>query len=654
MLVSESQVVGLSGKTEEDKLSEEFAKNVKDNLINGGLSKTVLKTDQKVLARITDGIYRQPTSALRELICNSYDADATNVIIDTDFPRFNKISVKDNGNGMSIDALSNLLHHIGGSAKRDYRYVGLGVTDKSNPDLSPVLQRRLIGKIGIGLFSVAQLTRNFKIITKQEGKDFYLIADIRLHNFSDKQIQEFEKRGESFETGSVSVYAKKTDNIDAHGTDVILTNIKSSAIDQLKSIDIWHQFIIESEDNIHVEPDDPPKFHIGVVDINNTDLLSVKSILPWSEGELPEEKYKSLYSQLRKLEKSHKHPSIEKDFDAYLRMLWVLGLSLPVSYIDKHPFHMGSKDEVKLYQISNKDTSAKELCLDGEELVSDKLGLIAADKDSSFDVYIDGVKIYRPIMPVEDYVTSSALKKTLLFYGKVIPDLRKVKAQSSGGDLSFEGYIKWAPRIVPKEHRGVLVRVQDATGILFDETFMKFQLAEHLIKQQLTVEIFILEGFESALNIDRESFNISHPHYQILMRWLHHALKQAIRTIKNLQKNERTKVLDDRVRRRTQGYSELVRDIVKTKGGVESVITDVVITDDDRDETEVFEYVLSRNEFNEALREKTISKERMFKIEGEFKSLISVLDSYSLLDEMDEIKRKSLFQDIIKIISYEE
>ena len=38
-----------------------------------------LETDQRVLARITDGIYRQPASALRELISNAYDADANNI-----------------------------------------------------------------------------------------------------------------------------------------------------------------------------------------------------------------------------------------------------------------------------------------------------------------------------------------------------------------------------------------------------------------------------------------------------------------------------------------------------------------------------------------------------------------------------------------------
>ena len=49
------------------------------------------------IGRITDGIYRQPASALRELITNAYDADATNVYVETDWPRFSRISVRDDG-----------------------------------------------------------------------------------------------------------------------------------------------------------------------------------------------------------------------------------------------------------------------------------------------------------------------------------------------------------------------------------------------------------------------------------------------------------------------------------------------------------------------------------------------------------------------------
>jgi len=122
----------------------------------------VLKTDERVIARVTDGIYRQPGSALRELIANAYDADATHVTVTTDAPRFEIITVEDDGHGMSPDVLAHLIYHIGGSAKRNTEGKKLGITDSEDSTLSPQ-GRKLIGKIGIGLFSVSHLTNRFQI-----------------------------------------------------------------------------------------------------------------------------------------------------------------------------------------------------------------------------------------------------------------------------------------------------------------------------------------------------------------------------------------------------------------------------------------------------------------------------------------------------------
>ncbi|UPQ71170.1 ATP-binding protein [Kluyvera ascorbata] len=127
------------------------------NISKGILQSTKLETDDKVLARVTDGIYRLPGSAIRELISNAYDADAENVYVDTDVPRFNSMTIRDDGSGMSVNTLVNMLRHIGGSAKRTEKGISLKVTDEDDTSLSAIKKRKLIGKIGIGLFSVAQL-----------------------------------------------------------------------------------------------------------------------------------------------------------------------------------------------------------------------------------------------------------------------------------------------------------------------------------------------------------------------------------------------------------------------------------------------------------------------------------------------------------------
>src|SRR5262249_21148497 len=131
---------------------------------SGEAVKTTLKTDDQVIARVTDGIYGQPASAFRELISNAYDADARRVVIQTDRPRFSRITVSDDGNGMGADAVAHLIEHIGGSAKRSTDGAQLGITSRDDAFLSPG-GRRLIGRIGIGLFSVSQLTRTFQIVT---------------------------------------------------------------------------------------------------------------------------------------------------------------------------------------------------------------------------------------------------------------------------------------------------------------------------------------------------------------------------------------------------------------------------------------------------------------------------------------------------------
>src|SRR4051794_17346544 len=98
---------------------------------------TTLQTNEQVIARVTDGIYRQPASALRELISNAYDADAHRVVIKTDVPRFERITIEDDGAGMSPQVLAHLLFNIGGSAKRNEQGETLGITSESDRFQSP-------------------------------------------------------------------------------------------------------------------------------------------------------------------------------------------------------------------------------------------------------------------------------------------------------------------------------------------------------------------------------------------------------------------------------------------------------------------------------------------------------------------------------------
>lgn len=628
-----------------EKATIEFANIVKTRISSEEKTETLLKTDQKVLARITDGIYRHAYSALRELICNSYDADATEIYIDTDAPLFRTITIRDNGNGMSIDTLSNVLHHIGGSAKRNLQKKNLGIFDKKDATLSPIKKRKLIGKIGIGLFSVAQLTRDFTIITKQKGNSYYLIADIKLNNYSEEMIRQIETRGEDFDTGIVYVYTQKTLNTEAHGTDIILKNLKQSAIDQLRSIDIWQQSI--SEDFELLGKPERPSYHIGEIDADNSELLGDSAVLPWNADQSPEEKYTSLYTQLLK----QPNPSYGRNLDNYLQMLWILGLSLPLKYIDISPYDLKLGDSKYIYQIQNNGKSPKKIEAENQNVKICELLGFSKNYDDDFVVFIDGVKLARPIKYLDKVDSSAQFNENAYFFGKFEPDLSNFGSKETGGNLKFEAFIKWSPKILPKEHRGVCIRIHGASGALFDQDFMKWQLAEYVLKSQIMVEINILEGFESALNIDRESFNIAHPHYQLVMRWLHLALRQVVSAVKS-KRSEIRQEINTRVQKEKNSVYENIVSEIKTPFYDNDIPTTKVEVVKQVVEQKAGIVSLSQKDFDASTY--NTQKNLDSKILPRLNAIVGVLDKFNLLENLNEKQKSELIKALIKIISYKE
>jgi Histidine kinase-, DNA gyrase B-, and HSP90-like ATPase len=295
----------------------ELAHQIAASHNNDEIVRTTLQADGRVLARVTDGIYRQPGSALRELISNAYDADAGRVIITTDRPRFDRITVEDDGAGMSPDAIVHLLRHIGGSAKRSPEGIGLGVTG-SDVNLSP-RGRRLIGKIGIGLFSIAQLTQTFQIITKTSGDSWRTVASVILKQYSDEQLADSEG---TYEAGLVSIWQEPASDIDAHGTTVVLDGIRPKTKETLQSAGDWLR--------IERGQADLPKFHIGHYRSSDSgdelrrDDGKFESV-PWAKHDDPSLAFRKLVDAVwDELDKGDRNPRLDNMFDYYLFMVWSL------------------------------------------------------------------------------------------------------------------------------------------------------------------------------------------------------------------------------------------------------------------------------------------------------------------------------------------
>lgn len=303
---------------------------------------TTLRTDKRVLARVTDGIYRQPGSALRELISNAYDADATRVVLRTDRPRFKRMVIDDDGAGMSSEARIRMLYHIGGSAKRTSEGPELGITDEGDRYRSPG-GRPLIGKIGIGLFSVAQLTQSFQVVTKVAGQSHRTVASVVLRQFSDEPDSGDGADEGEYEAGKVLVWKEAAPDRESHGTSIILTAMRRQTQETLRSWDRWQGVFPAGNDLDEADGLKPPLYNIGVVSDRDPDLLREQGApaapgasdgyanLPWNAQDSPREAFFKLTAAIWNAQfEGDPNPRVSKLCDYYLNMVWALSLEAPV------------------------------------------------------------------------------------------------------------------------------------------------------------------------------------------------------------------------------------------------------------------------------------------------------------------------------------
>lgn len=625
--------------------AEELAERIHRARATGEAVRTTLSVDDRVLARVTDGIYRRPSSAFRELISNAYDADATEVILQTDAPRFERIVVRDNGNGMSPDALADLVRHIGGSSKRTAKGKRLGTVSQTDPALS-VGGRRLIGKIGIGLFSVAQLTKHFQVITKRRGDAFRTSAVIVMETHTEEMLASSD--GAGFKTGDVIITSEPAADIDAQGTEIILMELTQQARELLQSHDRWAEIDRAATGDVDGTPPSAPSYHIGRVDRADADIFLQQPKLPWDASDAPRERFRKLYTAVREEVRTRKAtPNVQDSLDGYLGMIWLLSLAVPVPYIDRHPFELTAADGIGFYKLTSRSAEPVELA--GTETIGERLGLTSiADPIGAFRVLLDDVELLRPISFDKELHGTSEIGRPLMFFGKVTSGLGAVPPESGGGALSFEAYFYWNQKITPKENNGVLVRVNNASGVLFDPSFLGYQVSELTRLRQLMSEVFITEGLDAALNIDRESFNFSHPHYQYLQKWVHFAVRQTTNKLKGLNKD----LLDARRARaagsRATRLQHLVDQVWQSRQGAASEPPPEVrlaprgqasLADRDRG---ILVFDADAIEAEAAARDSSV--------EGtQIEALVKVLSAWGLLDELSWDDQQSLLVDIASV-----
>ena len=490
---------------------------------------TTLATSERIIARVTDGIYREPWAAFRELVSNAYDADASYVVIETGQPDFQRMTVRDDGLGMSPKTLAYVLKSIGGSSKRTDAGAELNTVHPDSADVSPG-GRPLIGKIGIGMFAVAQLTQHFQIITKAAGERHRLSATVRLRTHDEEEIKKRESR---YVAGTVVILSEEVpaEEFESHGTSVVLYQLRNEVRRTLQSVELWEASSIGDGEGKPVRK--PPQYHIGYP----TTEHSGEPHLPWKETDDAKKKFDLFFEATGSATGRSVKSSNLEHFDEYLRLIWKLSLSLPLDYIGAHPFDLDGSERLHCLRFPDDGGQAEEIGLSPTESLREYLKLKTGKEGfrSPFAVTLDGIELRRPIRLSRTLFTSnSRMGAPVIIAGRQENPFNSSNLERAGGRLSFEAYLYWNSRIVPKETAGVLIRVKEASGTLFDRTFLNYLVSEQTRLRQITAEIFIHEGLDGAINIDRESFNYSHPHFLFIQKWLHRALRLLVNRLKGI------------------------------------------------------------------------------------------------------------------------
>jgi hypothetical protein len=414
--------------------------------------------------------------------------------------------------------------------------------------------------MGIGLFAVAQFTRHFLIITKTKGDKFRTVADVTLG--SDPNSAE----SEHIIKGRTRIWLEKASDVDSQGTEIRLLELLPRTKAELSSYDRWARYDYESQDE-DTTPAPPPKFHIGRMDPATAGEIMLQPALPWNTSTSPRNRMVDFVNAVRNLASTDKElVDLEAICDNYLQTIWTLALAAPVDYVDSGPFDISQSEGTLSFKIENRTKGqAEPIRTTEKKTVRQFLNLKSPyrPEGDAFRVFFDGVQLLRPIVFGNQPRTANAVQTPMLFVGHCREEFPGKPKDLSGGPLEFEAYLFWTPKVLPSQHQGVIIRVGDAAGTPFDRTFMGYQVSEQTRLRQITAEIFVSDGLDGAINLDRESFNFAHPHYQFLTKWLHSALRQLTNRNKLTGKSIRSERIVRAGAKATEGLQLKVDEILR-------------------------------------------------------------------------------------------
>jgi hypothetical protein len=444
----------------------------------------------KVLGHISQGMYRTPASAIKELISNAYDAGATYVKLHTGFPTFTEFTCEDNGSAMSIAEFEHLMN--GG--------IGDSVKQASEERRIGEYGRPIIGRLGVGLLSIAQICSRFDIISHQEATKEAFEASIKFPPYTrkelDKIVQEAAASKKQLIHNGQYTLRKISYDRKRRGITVTTSHLRETFSRTMSNLDnlAYHRFNKRKQSY--------PSFEDYLRCIVNPRLSALFFACPYDQ------------------------------------LIFGLALASPIPYPEREGERGIETLVVKVPPIGKLQNKLKSFNFQVEVdnmllrrplvLPADKFDTTAADcdvpqkpKSKEFEL-VDGS--HRERVKVGWY--NVKVKSSDLHYQVFHFDY---SSRVNGYPLKFSGYIfLQTTRLFPKEYQGVLVRLRHVAIGQYDVNVMTYPQAEGPRFSFLSSEVFVEEGLDDALKVDRDGFNTLDPHYIRLQAFVHSILHELI------------------------------------------------------------------------------------------------------------------------------
>lgn len=171
------------------------------------MGELLMSFDPHTIEHLGVKMYSFLPNAIAELIANSYDADATEVHIKlTDEKEEKRISVTDNGHGMSFDEIND-------------KFLRIGRQRRKEENSTSSLGRKITGRKGLGKLAFFGIGNCITIKTIKDGK--CTIFTLKWDDIISMKNTEYKPVFQTFET------------TDVPGTEIILSELKrKSALDK--------------------------------------------------------------------------------------------------------------------------------------------------------------------------------------------------------------------------------------------------------------------------------------------------------------------------------------------------------------------------------------------------------------------------------------